>query len=394
LYQKGTQGIVTEQETRGNNSAFVLKDVFCWGDSSVGRIVAGEDITEEILEKASFADKKFIQGRALLDLGKTTMRTVKKALAILISKLKPCGGLDSGNSVDDLYKIVLDEMYVLLKGRTALKEDISLEASDDEDEAEEGTRKAAAQNTNKTTKKSDRPSDWTFNGWFVLLMFGPTAPKAQQINLLCLNDPPKDEDKKKYGREAQRTEEKVQNEKERSRGGGERGLSMNEKIGVGNLMVRQKQQGIDKTDSRIFGFTAQQQLLESKIERATTRAFATQDFTQVDLLEAQSDAIGEKIRLLLESPASIVGDAASSSKKSIGSKSSTLSTLESIFGSNSDMMGLQEPKKKKMKPTPNPPPRPNSIVCPKVVLGVGDDESSSDDEPKEIMEEAVQEAVV
>ena len=190
------------------------------------------------------------------------------------------------------------------------------------------------------------------------MKFGPTAPKAQEINLLCLTYPPKHEDKKKYGREAQQTETGQQKDKGRTHGDSNCGLSVIEKIGVANVMVPQKQQSQGKTDSHILGFTTQQQLLEKKIDRATDRAKVTIDYSQVDKLEVKSEAIRDKINLLLEPPASVlVCDGASSKRSTCSAKSSTLPTLESILGSSgsSATIGSPSPRKKK-KACPNPPP--------------------------------------
>jgi hypothetical protein len=89
-------------------------------------------------------------------------------------------------------------------------------------------------------------------------------------------------------------------------------------------------------------------------------------------VEVESEAIGEKIHLLLEPPAPVlVCDGASSKRSTCSAKSSTLPTLESILGSSgsSAIIGSQSPRKKK-KACPNPPP---ICVGDQQVLQVDDD---------------------
>ena len=129
LYQKEQEGIVTETDISSQKSNLVLKDEFCFGSRL--RIGAGDEINETILEQAGFNDKKLITGRALFEMAKSTIRTMKKALAIMTSEMKPGKPFASGNNEADLYKKVLDQMYLLLKGKSAV--DIpSNEASSDD----------------------------------------------------------------------------------------------------------------------------------------------------------------------------------------------------------------------------------------------------------------------
>jgi hypothetical protein len=114
LHRTGCPGIIVDQsspETRGGKMAQLtqyegkcLNDVYLWGDSGP-HITAGKDINEAMMEQASFNGAHFIRGRALVEKSKITMRTVKKAMALLTSKLNKNGGeLTTGYSMEDLHK--------------------------------------------------------------------------------------------------------------------------------------------------------------------------------------------------------------------------------------------------------------------------------------------------
>jgi hypothetical protein len=298
----GEQRIIVDESSPDTKVSLCLKDLYLWGDSGP-RLYACEDINEAMMEKASFSGSRFIKGRALVEKAKITMRNVKKAMSMLTSKLnKNGGGLASGHSMEDLYKEVLDEMWLLLKGNDI----VSLEASDCEEvvvSAEKQKSKATEKKNSKEGEKCVRPSDWTFPGWFVLISFGPTAPKEQQLNLFTLGDPPETGDKKQYGRSAQRKETAKQSERDRKVGSGtDRGMSASEKIAMANIMVMKKAEDREKIDSRVFGYTTQQQMVEKKLARAMERAKITNDFTVVDELEAKQEDFSKKIQDLLASP--------------------------------------------------------------------------------------------
>ena len=184
LYSSTPQSIVVESDvsTSSPNSCLSLKEVFNWVHSGA-RLIAGVDITVKLLEMTTFNKTNFITGRNLLDRAKPTLRNVKKALSILIEKTKD--GLPSGTSLEDVYKDVLDEMYVLLKGKS--NSFLSEEGEDSENEEVSGSKKE-----HTDVRNGGRPNDWFFSGWFTLLLFGPTSPRGNQINILSLSDPPKD----------------------------------------------------------------------------------------------------------------------------------------------------------------------------------------------------------
>jgi hypothetical protein len=69
MYENVSGGIVTDKNATQQKTAFALKKTFTL-DEKGGQVLAGEQITELVLEQATFQDKKFIQGRALYDIGK------------------------------------------------------------------------------------------------------------------------------------------------------------------------------------------------------------------------------------------------------------------------------------------------------------------------------------
>jgi hypothetical protein len=181
-----------------------------------------------MLERKSFTQEEFITGRTLFDLAKGCLKNIKKAMSVIVSKIKHGKPVNSGQTMEDVYKEVLDEMYKLLKGKPSLQEENPDSSDHDEDEQ----AKPAS---------SDRPHDWVFNGWMAFLLFGPTAPARQQLNLTTMGDPPTvsedgtKKDKKQFGREAHRNQEAVEKSEERKRGGPDRGMTVLERTTVARV---------------------------------------------------------------------------------------------------------------------------------------------------------------
>jgi hypothetical protein len=202
-------------------------------------------ITRIVMEKTTFQKSaRLVPGRFLLPQAKLAYKNVKKAMSIAGPLVDSNGDpKKSGERKEDVYKIVLDKMYELLKGRTFLEE--NLEGSDEEGKAPEGS--------NDEEGNSVRPNRWFFPGWMAFVLWGPLAPPSERNALTTLGDPTtsttsgEGDSKSKYSRATQKKKDILEKAEERKRGGTDRGMTVMEKIGVARLhQVERQQQQVEK----------------------------------------------------------------------------------------------------------------------------------------------------
>jgi hypothetical protein len=196
--------------------------------------------------------------------------------------------------------------------------------------------------------------------------------------------------KKAYGRAAERKNVIQQKDKERKASVNQRGLTMQDRIGLATVVVHQNQASQERKQSIGFLLTTQQQLLEKKIERATARAVRTDlevHWDKVDLLEKQQEDLSAQILGLINSPVTSPAPASlvdSGSRRT--AKSSAMSTIDSILGVHS-FGAANSPMKKKLKLAP-----PNTITLDKAQLSSVTSPAimpETDEEDEEAKEESV-----
>jgi hypothetical protein len=372
LYDTVPADIITNpNEQRRSSHQKVLKQIFLL-DTKKPNIVAGTHITVAVLEKKNFTGVDFVTGRALFDTAKSTTRNLKKLMSLTLPKLNKSGTpSESGHSHDDIYKQVLDEMFVLLKGRETVDDmDGDDDCSEKEDEEEE------------PTKKGKRPVNWTPQGWMAYLLFGPTAPASQRLNLTTLGDPPvaDGESKKKYGREQNRKNQARQKLVQREHGGKERGqprMSVGERISLARVLISKEQQVQEKKDRKLILRNSQLSALNQKIQRALQCATATsssEDWARYRILEDEETVLRKSMESSLDSPISveeIICDGSSTKRSSMNSSknsskgSRTMSAVNNILNSfptaGMDSSPPSSPARKKLKNTEKPLAPPAAI---------------------------------
>jgi hypothetical protein len=183
-------------------------------------------------------------------LGKACLHTIKKAIAIALPLVDSEGQpIHSGSTFDDIKEMVLSEMYLLLKGKNLVDEEI-----DHKDVPSDG----------------ERPSGWFFHGWMAFLLYGPLEPVSQRIPLLEVGKTRADG--KNLGRTAQRKEgakEKATVRKNDTEG--QRGLTVEQQLGLDNLKCRQQEQAISKKETKLIALNMKASGIHT-IERAENRA--------------------------------------------------------------------------------------------------------------------------
>jgi hypothetical protein len=157
-----TYRIVTNPSSEATSAAvYTLKKEFSRSDIPYR---AGQEINRSVLELVSFKGSVLVTGRALLSIAKLSLRTIRKAIAISKQYVDDQGKpLHSGTTLEEIKEKILEDMYVVLKGKTRL-EDVT---------GEEGL-----------DVSTERDPDWFFYGWMAFLLYGPLQPPEKRMSLL------------------------------------------------------------------------------------------------------------------------------------------------------------------------------------------------------------------
>jgi hypothetical protein len=227
-----------------------------------------------------------MEGRALYDLAYITLRNLRKASARVQKYIKVDGTPNaSGHSKDNVVRLLLDDMYLQLKGKSSMGEaDLSDNESEENDGTEENDETDAIDGTSEKP-----PSSWPFPGFMTFMLFGPMAPEEQRIDFFLIKDPKK-EVKKSYGRVAMREDKKKQNELERQlRVGGEgpeaRGKTFNERVQVAALDLQVSRFDQERQEGSFLSFKIEADLLQKQIDRAYKIAELDGDYLRYKKLE-------------------------------------------------------------------------------------------------------------
>jgi hypothetical protein len=276
LYNVETIAVTDPTSTNLAGTCKTLKSELSRSDMPV---VAGKQITVQILEKNSFANGIHVSGRTLKRGADDALKTIKKAVAFVLPLLNDDGSPKlSGTTHDDIDFKVLDFMFGLLKGKNTV-DDAEEDEAEDEVEAEseehgKGTTPDPDPNPNQAS--AIRPSDWFFHGWMAFKLFGPMAPQEKHLLLLTTGDPYLAEGvpKTSNGRAAHKDRDALEKENIRSAsaGGTCRGLKFGEQLGLANLQLRDDTGQQNKRDTRLFALTLENTHLERCIERAERMA--------------------------------------------------------------------------------------------------------------------------
>jgi hypothetical protein len=203
---------------------------------------------------------------------------------------------------------VLNDMYVLLMGKTSVDDEVDIGGEDDgEDVANDGKR----------------PAGWFFHGWMAFLLYGPLAPVSQRIPLLevyvSLGD-----NKTSSGRVAQRKQGAQDKATEwKNDTDGHRGLTLEQQLGLDNLKCRQDERVDTKKETKLIALNMRAHGIGTDIERAENIALRlcpvydkqTEFWQCVIVLEEENNLVKESIISVWESPNSKFTSPKSSSKR-------------------------------------------------------------------------------
>ena len=156
---------------------------------SEAKLVSGVEVTMQSVSGATLKDLETkIPGRTLMTYAKVALKNAKKAYAYALGYLGEAPGYDypSGMNEDDLDKHVLMKMFY-----------------EDHDKGEEFDEQ------------------WIFSGWMAFKCFGIKAPQDYRINLLAIEDGPKDGT---GSRQQSRLEKKKGKDEERNLSNRKRGV--------------------------------------------------------------------------------------------------------------------------------------------------------------------------
>jgi hypothetical protein len=120
-------------------------------------LVAGKQMTVQVLAKTNFTNGVQITGRTLKIGADEALKTIKKAVAFVLPSLNDDGSpIQSGMTVNDIDAKVLDFMFCLLKGKHSVDDAEEDEAEDDMEAKSEEQGEGAA--------SASHPPDWFFMG--------------------------------------------------------------------------------------------------------------------------------------------------------------------------------------------------------------------------------------
>lgn len=286
-----------QQSSSSSSSCLVLKPDF---HRSCKTFIAGKNINQHVMEHSSFKKSSpLVTGRCLLEQANNGLANIKKAYSIALTLLDEKGyPKQSRNTKDDVLASVLDEMYILLKGKASLE---------DEEEEDEGS--------NETPENSTRPESWLFYGYTAFVLFGPLAPNDYRIDLLNSRD---STDKKTSGRAVSQKQEAAKTARKKS-------IHFRDSLAMTNLRIQQRAQVLNQIEVQIIQLKIEGDAIERKIIRYEKRG----ESAKVAELESMVDNILEQMRALNKSfaeqvPSQPLDVLDQSSKRLCGSIPSTI----------------------------------------------------------------------
>ena len=255
LFEPRPNTVVDPADTGAQRIVYVLRQTLQRNGQT---LIVGRHITKELMERTSIKQHSaLVSGRPLFDASMEALRHMKQANAFALPLVNNDGEpMVSGDSIEDVYNKVLDKMYNHQKNK---EKGITCD-EDDDDENAEGCQ---------------RPEGWRFKGWMAWVLFGCTAPKERQIDLLSLTNPAGDQSSN--SRKALRLKEAKEREAERSIAaaseiGAARGLSMGESIAIGNMDIRKRErkdkQDMRRREMRVISIIKLLEIYERKIRSA------------------------------------------------------------------------------------------------------------------------------
>ena len=237
----------------------------------------GSHIQKDIIESRTNDIKKgVVSGRNLASIASKANANNKKALAFLtmmpeVDEITPFGvQYMSGISEAEIKILVLQHMYVILKG----KED---SGPNDDDVAEETDADADAgvdiiDTTDTATIVKTRPHNWYYNGWFAFCMFGPFVPEADRLKIITTGGS-KDDTNKANGRKEQRKKKKQEDDDQRERDGiNPRGLSFQMKLGIAQIEMKTEDLNVQKKDRNLMALSCALSSAQQSLDRVENRA--------------------------------------------------------------------------------------------------------------------------
>ncbi len=138
-------------------------------------------------------------------------------------------------------------------------------------------------NGNQREPCSSRPSNWFFNGWFALLLFGPFAEKGDRLPIMEIGASSNGDDKNK-NRAAVRKNNAIEKDVARAYGVDDDGvvvergitssIAMSQQISIANLAFKKDQQNQIQKNNNVMGINLQMKHIEATIDRLEKRANA------------------------------------------------------------------------------------------------------------------------
>lgn len=305
LFEERIETVVSKH-TQTSVSTLHLKQLF---SRSEKHFYVGRHITVETMQTVSFNSKTLATGRMLLSQAKDTLKTIKKACAELKQLVNEDGTpKKSGETTEDVVNQLLEIMFHSLKGKRMVEDEVASPSKNKNDGGEDASdvdssinagddassRTSTRDNVDYVGDEPVRPNDWTFHGLMAVLLFGPMATPDKRLKFF-LNSDPLPGEKKSLGRAAARESKMNEDMAERSINAGmmkgKRGMTVVERVQLATLELNVGRFDKESNEHDILMLKFEADMLEKKIDRATDRAKLRNDFSKVDELELELDAV-------------------------------------------------------------------------------------------------------
>jgi hypothetical protein len=286
-----------------SNQKLVLKRMFSSSEDKT--FETGRHISEQKLSRASMTQPTLISGRTLYryshDVAKpNVVKATAFARAFLVNKRKDTegdtiGDIPSGTGMEDMYKYVLDQMWLECNKAS---NPIEGESDDDEEPA------AISDDGHQI-----RPASWFFHGFFAFALFSPYALSQNPNDCLDIFQQGGTQ-KAGSSRKNMLEKEKVEKDSKRKLGAANdgRGISVDSYVGIANIAQRERTLDLREKESHAHLLMQQKTSKLDEISQAMKLAelfcpdpkLDNSFWMRVFSLQAEAKAIDDDIKKLKE----------------------------------------------------------------------------------------------
>ena len=262
-----TSTTTTNSVNSSNNNMMILNTAMFVLPSEY---ILGKHITKALLEnRTAKRESGLANGRMLHEIGLAAMANMRKALAFLetmseVTALTPNGvEYKSGITEEEVKIILLQAMY------NTLKEEKEVD-KDDEEFSDEKTKSDEALENDNGNK--ERPPTWYFTGWFAFCLFGPFVSEQDRVTIFEPKGTSLDSNKANGRAQMRKDKKNEENTMRMNDCKNKRGTSLEMRINIANLEIRQETIHQQKKERTVFAINCSLTACQKNLDRCEKRA--------------------------------------------------------------------------------------------------------------------------